>query len=318
MELFFLGTSMSGKSCYCATLVSYLRDRIFQVKGVGSASPARTADTCGRPMSTSDAAQRRYGNIGQPPHALPNQTPAAATSPDSKIPLTYSISFNDPACLPGERKRNGGSMFMAVYDAAGEDCNNVAPLKTLCRYVALSDGLVLFVDPLESQAVARQLGMPTSPGGSTAHVLTAVTQAAGQTHLMRKLHRKRVAVVFTKGDLLARLPNFRTQMADDRDHENGFDEVESLADSDWLRGTFVNDWGFEGMARSIENALNIERKNDKDARRIRYFCVSALGGEAVPDPSVPSGQVVHNYAPWGVLDPILWHFREEGLIPNKP
>ena len=120
-------------------------------------------------------------------------TPAAATQ--AIVPLLWSFRY-------------GANRFcLALYDAAGEDFERLAPSNPTFAYLAHVDLLVSLIDPLKVDGISAVLdGDGAFPGGSTDD-LTVMRQvlAARAAHAKSSSRRPALAIVLSKFDVVQAL-----------------------------------------------------------------------------------------------------------------
>jgi hypothetical protein len=288
-----IGAKEAGKSHYIATLVEQLKNRV---------GPAM--DLLVEPLD--DYTINRYNKIFYNPLYKQGQTIdfTRAGLVEAQLPLVYSLKQGGTD-LRGRRIIRR-STTLVFFDTAGEDLEAEETMSVVNRYIALADGLIILLDPLQLPDVRAQLGM--RPGDSpklntdTAEILTRTTRLI---RAVRDLPPDSIlsvptALAFSKFDAVEKLsPDL--QLHQTVDHRGGFDRGDFQAINDEMQ-SLLSSWdrGGEGLLSQVRQSF----------RRVGYFGISALGG-------APQGTRVSRVLPRRVADPFLWLLYEHGFIKAK-
>jgi hypothetical protein len=205
-------------------------------------------------------------------------------------PYTLRLEITDASPL----RRSEKSAYLAVFDAPGEKLTNQADQATFAPYLTAASALVVFVDPMGIASLRPRL--PARPDARWSRVdADAVTDCA---HVILEYCGARrplptpVAVVISKADLLATLPEFAAH--------------ETLFGRDWFRYPAVSDH-VSDVAREFLGdhapAIPVALRHYFDETNIRYFFASGTGCEPNEDDTLP------HYHPWGCLDVVVWLLR---------
>jgi hypothetical protein len=288
-----IGAREAGKSHYIATLVEQLQNRI---------GPA--LDMLIEPLD--DHTIKRYKEVFYNPLYKEGQTieGTKAGQVEAQLPLVYSLKQGGTDLLGRRTIRR--SITLVFFDTAGEDLNEEDTMSVVNRYIAMADGLVVLLDPLQLPDVRAQLGMKPEDkpelNTETGDILTRTTRLI---RAVRDLPPNAIlsvpmALAFSKFDAVEKLsPDL--QLHQTVDHRGGFDRKDFQAISDEMQ-SLLSSWdrGGEGLLHQVRNSF----------RNAGYFGVSALGG-------APKGTRVARVLPRRVVDPFLWLLYQHGFIKAK-
>lgn len=241
-------------------------------------------------------------------HRLPDSTPSGRKDPQIWI-LRYL------------RQRKNGRIpvrTFTIYDGAGEDHETrlFTHDDTICRYITVSESIILTLDPLILSEVRRQIDPSLAKYSGDSGIKNPCEVVQGLAQYIKDLKGLQVsqvlsipvAVVLTKFDLItstksfpsnALIRNNRGPLKDGgSDSSISFDDEESLNVHkeiyDWLCNV------------GEERFINTLEANFDD---YRLFGVSSFG--AAPD---ASGKLPNRINPHRILDPFFWIFHKKGFI----
>ena len=230
------------------------------------------------------------------------KTPAPKTTP-GEAPEPFLWAVRD---IQKQTNKRTPSYLMVFFDGAGEDTKNVDP--KISRYISQSNTLFITFDPLSLRGISKgipeeQIGWSSQNNGNVEAVFSNTVEYIRKMCSISANEKidKNVAVIFTKLDLL----------------KNYFDGKTVLKASPHLKsGGFVQ-YDADEVDREIREFLiekgegafikRLEANFNKD--KIRFFGVSSFG-----NPPIGNG-VLGDVEPHRVLDPVLWLFAMEGIIP---
>lgn len=215
--------------------------------------------------------------------------------------------------LNRQRGNMVGTYTFSIFDGAGEDHENMDVYSTQCRYIAVSEAIMLVIDPMILQSVKRSLdkdvydksvsfvGDPADKNsGDVVNNLATYIKGIGGIHVNKKIDVP-VAVIFTKMDAL--MNDFRNRpVSQPSPHvEQGYFQYSDCraVDND------IKSWLIANGESSFITAL------EANFREFTFFGVSSYG-------TVPKSKnelaPVH---PHRVLDPIFWFFSIKKFIDSK-
>lgn len=281
-----VGTKASGKTHYIAVTLQELEHRVgYKFNGsflLLDDHTQRRVDTEFRP---------RLYKGGSVLDATGSARGTAATS----LPLVSRLT------LGREKPMSSNLVF---FDAAGEDLASLDVLEREARYVTLSDGLILLVDPLQVAAIRDELEgdveLPaevSDPHQMLGRIAGLMRESRG-TPIGKKIDGP-LGIAISKIDALRPLIGEHHVVYSAPSHEGRYDVEAAENISQALRSDLAKLMGerFDSLAK-------------QEFETVAYFGVSSLGDSPV-DGKLPNG-----VAPHRVEDPILWMLNEWGGVPS--
>ena len=199
---------------------------------------------------------------------------------------------------------------LTIFDGAGED--SAHPDLLISRYIAGSGVLIVLIDPLSLDSVARRIDPdilawsrtarhgPDASSDMVESLSDYIRQCCGIAP--GRLIDRDVAVVFTKIDTVRSSFGSATVMQPSPHiRRRGF--VQADADAVDLE---IRDW----LRRCGESAFLKAIETNFVPGRVQYFGVSSFGQPPV------SADGLGRVMPHRILDPLLWTLSREGLIPT--
>lgn len=196
---------------------------------------------------------------------------------------------------------------MTIFDGAGEDYEEFVP--AIRRYISGSKELVILIDPLSLPVVRKSVSKDIL-SWSRSQLASSTDMIDGLMNYIRKsceiaagqLINKDVAVVFTKIDVLQdSFKNAIVMQSSPHLEQKCF--VKSDADA---VDAEIRDWLNRNGETAFLNAIETNFRTGK----VRFFGVSSFGQPPVGDNQL--GKIM----PHRVLDPLMWMFSKEGIIPT--
>lgn len=204
-----------------------------------------------------------------------------------------------------------------IFDGAGEDHENKLydPNDTICKYIAVSECIILTLDPLILPGVRNQIDPDRAKQSGYSGEKDSREVVRGLARYIKNLKGMMesqilnipIAVVLTKFDLITNLKGFTSNALIKR---NGILLDNNGGSSDWMfnerEATYIHneirDWLVHvGEGRFIA-ALEAAFGN------YMLFGVSSFGGAPDAKGNLPI------IKPHRVLDPFLWIFHKKGII----
>jgi len=223
----------------------------------------------------------------------------------SVIPRTVTAQANTeiryPWIISLDRKRRSlfsqsfKSIYLVIYDAAGEDFLSADLIHTNVASISESDGWIFLLDPLQFPGLRNRLPpdqLPDAVSDQSAAIERAYNYVREATKA--KIVKKPVAMTMTKIDVLE--PNredFGLPARIFRHRENT--DPTKMHEKDITDG--------DGIIRSLVTKYmdgNFITQTDTYFKIGRFFGVSALGS------SPQEGMIVNELMPLRLEDPILW------------
>ena len=289
-----IGITSSGKTVYLSTLLSHL-NRSLPKWSLSSYDTKSSLDF-----------------IRTNPVSRGNFLPASTTYDMPQAPIYYEIDVDDQH---RGRYRKG----LLIYDIAGEnfDPDNMAEIENHAKYIRAADGIILLLDPLQFENIARANEQDQSSLAISA--LTAIQNLI--TGDNESQVDKPIAVCLSKSDAepvqqlfnnyhdlqgkLGQDPEFR------RDEEDG----------EYLNSFVADDYNV--ISKAIMGVIQEQDENLHDQLRrtysnFNYFAVTALGGcelEKVEENGHELGERLTSDAqPRRIIEPLLWLFSQFGYL----
>ncbi len=278
-----IGTKASGKSHFIAVVLHELEHRI----GPRFNGSLTALDDPTRERIDTDLYPRLYksGVVLEP-------TQSARESARTREPLVARLTL-------GQKPSN-----LVFFDAAGEDLGSLDVLEREGRYITLSDGLILLVDPLQIQAVRDDLEGSVELPDMTADVYAMLGRLGGLIREARGIPANKpidvpLAIAISKIDALrGLLPDTHPVFSLPR-HDGLFDQAVARNISESLRADAVG-W----VGERLDGFLKQEFAS------YSFFGVSALGESPV------DGKLRNGVSPHRVEDPVLWLLDQWGAVPR--
>lgn len=197
---------------------------------------------------------------------------------------------------------------LVFFDTAGEDLHELDVMDVETRYVALSDGLIFLLDPLQIPAVRELLKHKVTlpePDVPPQEIIVHVTQTIRNTLgiAMHHLIEIPIAVTFSKIDAIRDLLDERSPLRYASPHRSELDEADVDRVHESVRAHLAQ-WMDESLDGILATNYN----------KFRYFGVSALGAPPSSDGTLHNGVAP---APLRVEDPLLWLLSRYDLVKIK-
>jgi hypothetical protein len=278
-----IGTRASGKTNFIAVVLHELEHRVGpRFNGALTALDDPTRDRIDK-----DLYPRLYksGVVLEP-------TRSARGTAATREPLVARLAL-------GEKPSN-----LVFFDAAGEDLQSLDVMEREGRYITLSDGLILLVDPLQIQAVRDDLWGSIELPDITADVYTLLGRLGGLIREARGIPPNKpidvpLAIAISKIDALqGLLPDTHPVFALPK-HDGLFDHDVARNISEALRADAVG-W----VGERLDGFLK------QEFARYAFFGVSALGESPI------GGRLRNGVSPHRVEDPVLWLLDQWGAVPR--
>lgn len=283
-----LGIAGAGKTNFLTTMLHELRHAI--------GTPLVLAPMDGDTGAAFQSNDHSVYEAGRPVPATPPGTP----------PRPQQWKVMDKARMS---KTSIPSYSLTIFDGAGEDCEHINPV--ISRYISGSKALVILIDPLALTGVRDTIDDDILNWSTTTqHDMDAsAAMVDGLANYIRqscnirpgKLIDRDVAIVFTKIDAVrSSFSNATVMQPSPHLGKKAFVK----ADSDAVDAE-IRDWLISHGESAFLNAIETNFRADK----IRFFGVSSFGQP--PTGNAQLGKVV----PHRVLDPLMWMFSREGILP---
>lgn len=278
-----IGTKASGKTNFIAVVLHELEHRI----GPRFSGALTALDDPTRDRIDNELYPRLYksGLVLDP-------TQSAVGSAATREPLVARLALN------------GKPSNLVFFDAAGEDLQSLEILEREGRYVTLSDGLILLVDPLQIQAVRDDLEGTVELPDLTADPYVMLGRLAGLLREARAIPPNKpidvpLAIAISKIDAVRGLLPDTHPVFSLPEHDGLFDQTVARSISESLRADAVN-W----VGERLDGFLK------QEFARYAFFGVSALGESPV------NQRLRNGVSPHRVEDPILWLLDQWGAMPK--
>ncbi len=263
------GARYTGKSVLIAVMMQQFRYFLEQ-----------RHDTFLEPLGgTAETYQVRYLKPLYEKRETLKPTPKATTQPI--VPLLWSFRYGD------------NRFCLALYDAAGEDFERLAPSEPTFAYLAHVDLIVSLIDPLKVDGISAVLDGEVSFPSGVGDDLTVMRQilAARAAHAATSNRRPALAIVISKFDVVQALRDLpaapwqsimnRPGSAMQRD-PSFVSLVEDASESDLLHAEL------ESLLNAMRARLLLAAAKESGLPS-RLFAVSALGVPPRSDSVHPGG-----------------------------
>ena len=285
-----IGARAAGKSNFIAVLIKALRERYAH--GLSFVMWEHGQETL-------DKYERVYFNPLFRDHSVVPPTSTAATNEDIRIPLIYRLQF------AARGMRQVRSIYLVLFDAAGEDMGDQQMWQTHLRYIRNAAGIIFLVNPLDYDTVRDKLpsGLPagmfsTSRGKPHDSVVNVMNMFDRSAHSKIKVP---VVFAFTKSDMLRHIvPDAR--FLKDSVHDGAFNRTDYAAVDDEIQAC-IHDWDGPAFLDLVRGSFS----------NYSFSAVSAFGDAPRFDP-VTNALRINALAPIRVADPLLWLLKQEGHI----
>lgn len=288
-----IGAKQAGKSHYIAVLIDEI------INNIGNAYNCYL-------KPENDETITRYNRQFRDPiykdKTVLNVTKSAATDPNVKRPLLYTLTFS------------GGGMgtkviTLSFFDTAGEDLKAEDIMEKHTKYICNSAGVICLLDPLQLPEVRNQIlkKNPHTPLPAENNEADGLDILIRTTNLIRNTLRIKaskkikipLAVSFSKTDAIEPLLDPTSKLLQPSRHTatNNFNVADFYAINDEMKA-LVQGW-------TKGNIPNLLEHHYQD---YAYFGISALG-------HTPSKNIqIHVVKPNRVEDPFLWLLWKNGVI----
>lgn len=278
-----IGTRQSGKSHFIAVVLHELEHRV----GPRFNGSLTALDDPTRERIDKDLYPRLYKS-GLALEATQSARGTAAT----REPLVARLTL-------GQKRSN-----LVFFDAAGEDLQSLDIMEREGRYVTLSDGLILLIDPLQIQAVRDDLEGSVELPVMTADVYTMLGRLGGLLREARGIPPDKpidvpLAITISKIDVLRGLFPDTHPVFSLPKHDGLFDQTIARNISEALRADAVG-W----VGERLDGFLKQEFAS------YAFFGVSALGESPV------NQRLRNGVSPHRVEDPVLWLLDQWRAVPG--
>lgn len=281
-----IGTKAAGKTHFIAVTLQELEHRVGHRFG-------------GSFMLLDDHTQRRVDQEFRPRlyegGAVLDATASARGNTGTGEPLVSRLTLG--------RDRAAVASNLVFFDAAGEDLASLDVLEREARYVTMSHGLILLVDPLQIPAVRDELDGVVELPAQTADPRAMLARVANLIRDSRGIHSGKIpvplALTISKVDALRPLLGAEHPVYSEPAHDGRYNEGAALSISAALRSdlaAFTTE-AFDSLAQ-------------QEFETVAYFGVSALGETPI------AGRLRRGVAPHRVEDPILWMLNKWGALPR--
>ena len=185
-----VGTRASGKSHYIAVALHELEHHV----GPSFAGSLMLLDDASRDRMDNILLARLYRQ-----QVVLEATRSAAVDRDVSTPLVSRLTLGH-----GKAATHSNLVF---FDAAGEDLQSLKIIEREGRYITLSDGLILLLDPLQMPAVRDELDGTSELPPVTADPYTMLGRLAGMLREARAIPPGKqidvpLAITLSKVDML--------------------------------------------------------------------------------------------------------------------
>lgn len=278
-----IGTKGSGKSHFIAVVLRELEHRVApRFDGTLTALDDATRDRIDKEL---------YPTLYQHGRVL-NASARARSFGGTSAPLVSRLAFRDHVSN------------LVFFDSAGEDLVHLDIVEREGRYVTLSDGLILLIDPLQIPAVRDELAGSLELPELTVDVYSMLGLLAGAIRDARGIPAgKRIdvplAIAISKIDALQGLLSESHPVYTQPRHDGRFDPAIARTISEALRADAVA-WVGERLDTFLKQEFS----------EYAFFGVSALGE------SPRDGRIRNGIAPHRVEDPVLWMLDQWKAVPR--
>jgi hypothetical protein len=198
---------------------------------------------------------------------------------------------------------------LSVYDFAGEDYSDEVWFEQLNRYLPFSTGIVVLIDCASLDGVKNLMhggGDSQNSENDAQLLLNNLVMTLERARIKRPGSKCRipVTVVLTKSDRLLKIAGFSEDVPAlvENCHMDVHEQICAL------NQTSVQ---VEDFLKAIGDGWLVELWK-RHFHQVGFFAVSALGQEPK---GIMGDQRIGNLVPKRVLDPILWIWRQHGLVP---
>lgn len=283
-----IGTKRAGKTHFIAVTLQELEHRVGHRFG-------------GSFLLLDDHTQQRVDREFRPrlygTGAVLEPTQSARGDTSTSEPLVSRLTLG--------RDRAAVSSNLVFFDAAGEDLGSLDLLEREARYVTMSHGLILLVDPLQIPAVRDELEGVVELPQEIYDPLAMLGRVAGLIRESRGIPTGEkisvpLALTISKIDAMRPLLGDQHAVYSQAHHDGHYDQGAASSISAALRSDLAAQIGpaFDSLAQ-------------QEFETVGYFGVSALGEAPVDD------RLRNGVSPHRVEDPILWMLNEWGALPRK-
>jgi len=308
-----IGAKDVGKSHYVTVLIHELKNRIGRDFGF----PVTSLD---------DQTRKRYNdNLRRlfEQNEVMSETTSAMSNAEVRYPMIYQIKPDrhffglNLYHLASKLNLNhiinrvsNTSTFEEVnvvfFDTAGEDLSDLSVMKTVNKYIANADGLILLLDPLQVPVVRDKLKnkenvrLPDAITDQQTIVDRVINliQAARSIEPSSKINIP-VAVAFSKMDALDSIVD---RMLLSGSSHRGYFDIDDAEKTHELFIGYLDQWFGGNMLRQLERYFV----------SFAFFGFSTLGSS--PD---DSGRLSKGISPYRIEDPLLWILYKKGIIKGK-
>lgn len=295
-----IGSPSSGKTVYYTSLITVLKKFGYRI---GLATFAK--DEAPSPDKRTSKIYEEKRQMIFNDHILPDQTSVQG----KPIPLIFKVTSQKKS-TSNNNEQKGRSIYLVLYDTAGEIFDDMERMNDMAKYLKLSSGIILLVDPfsvnkLQTTLEAGGVTIPNSSKNATIG-LDKLLGYMAQGHA--ELGERPLAITFSKFDAV--INGLRASNAPysidnvDLEVNSGFlktgkyDPAETDMIDQQLRQICDEHWDLGSIFHDAQIGFT--------DNNIRMFAVSALGinpeGNLIPgDPK-----------PYRVLDPLVWILMRMG------
>ena len=283
-----IGGPYSGKTNYIVTLMEWMRRYGRQIKM--SIYPQQMCRQGHSEEQTTNLFREKRDSLFND-HTIVNKTPEQ----DIAIPWIFEL----------KQDKGGGkwkSVYLVFYDTAGESFFDPDSMQTYAKYFEHSKGIITLLDTFSVKQIRRLLeakGQTLDAAHSIEDTMNTLNNYINESGMRTN---KPLAVVLSKFDYI--IDNARELGDLDVSH---FKDANGLIDSEFLTHNhldlskvkeihdtlkdYLNSWGSDG---DVSGVMSTFQDNS------RLFAISSFG--QAPE----NGKLVHDMAPYRVLDPLLW------------
>jgi len=293
-----IGPKYAGKSHYVAAIINALRrgrlGRQFQ---------------CGLSSLNDETTARYEEEFYKPLYKDMVQLGATQTAVSyGSIPLHYCLTFERTKKVLGFTRKTLDPIFLPLFDTAGEDLLREDVVKRELLYLKESSGLVLLLDPLQTEPVRSRISDPSTLPEISADPIALIDRVVNLLREELQVPRKKklpihLAVAFAKIDdeLAEKVLHPASRVLRESPHDGLFD-LEDCEVVHQEMASYVDEWLGENFTTSLEQ--NFEN--------FKYFGLTVLGQSPTPD-----GRLRGPVNSRRIADPLLWLLWQIGLIESK-
>lgn len=291
-----IGAKETGKSHYIAVLIDIIKNKIGK------------SFNCSL-RAINDETIEKYNNDFYNPIYKRRETikitNSAMTSNDAKLPLVYTLTFQEDKKFSKNKISN--VITLVFFDTAGEDLNAQDTMETVNKYIYNSSGIIFLLDPLQIDSVRNRLPVGTNLPQKNTEIEDIIERTINLIRSGKNIQGKNkidipVAAAFTKMDALESIIDQSSQLNYSATHlDDGIFDINDCEIITQEIEALIDNWG----ESSFSQKLKIEFKDSA------MFGLTALGCN-------PHGtNRIDKFRPRRVEDPFLWLLYKNNVIKGK-